>query len=293
MIQTRYPRPCPIPGHPQDDGDEPDLVTESAWFRLRAWHLQAPAERLPLPVVLTAWPSAWILHAAHVPGHVVTYAAVAAAVACWLTWYRYERSSEHERLLPTEAALVAAAIGGWMAAAVTWGPLGWPGHLLTWIYLAGAAGGYWWLRRHQAVQAARKRREDAAAWMARKADWHATAHLIGLGDFHLQKVTPTLLGEELLLTSAPGSDLASRIARNADAIADDAPAPGRPALRAGGHQHHRLPRAAGHRHPPPRTRPRQRHRVPPAHHPVAGRAFTSSLSPEQGKAYRQTSTRSG
>ena len=220
MIQTRYPRPCPIPGHPQDDGDEPDLVAESAWFRLRAWHLQAPAERLPLPVVLTAWPSAWILHAAHVPGHVVTYAAVAAAVACWLTWYRYQRSSEHERLLPTEAALVAAAIGGWMAAAVTWGPLGWPGHLLTWIYLAGAVGGYWWLRRHQAVQAARKCREDAAAWMARKADWHATAHLIGLGDFHLQKVTPTLLGEELLLTSAPGSDLASRIARNADAIAE-------------------------------------------------------------------------
>ena len=75
MIKTEYPRPCPIPGHPQDDGDEPDLITESAWSRLRAWHLHAPAERLPLPVILTAWPSAWILHAAHVPGHVVTYAA--------------------------------------------------------------------------------------------------------------------------------------------------------------------------------------------------------------------------
>ena len=154
------------------------------------------------------------------PGHVVTYAAVAAAVACWLTWRRHERSSPHPRLLPTEAALVAAAIGGWIAAAVTWGPLGWPAHLLTWIYLAGAAGGYWWLRRHEAVRAARQRREDAAAWAARKAEWHRVAHLIGLGDFHLQKVTPTLLGEELLLTSAPGSDLASRIARNADAIAE-------------------------------------------------------------------------
>ena len=220
MIKTEYPRPCPIPGHPQDEGDEPDLVAESAWSRLRAWHLRAPAERLPLPVVLTAWPSTWILHAAHVPGHVVTYAAVAASVACWLTWYRYERSSEHERLLPTEAALVAAALGGWIAAAATWGPLGWPVHLLTWIYLAGATGGYWWLRHHQAVQAARQRREDAAAWAARKADWHRVAHLIGLGDFHLQKVTPTLLGEELLLTSAPGSDLASRVARNADAIAE-------------------------------------------------------------------------
>ena len=79
MIGTRYPRPCPIPGHPQDE-DEPALVTDSAWARLRAWHLHAPAERLPLPVVLTAWPLAWVLHAAHVPGHVVTYAAVAAAV---------------------------------------------------------------------------------------------------------------------------------------------------------------------------------------------------------------------
>ena len=219
MIQTRYPRPCPIPDHPQD-GDEPALVTESAWARLRAWHLRAPAERLPLPVILTAWPSAWILHAAHVPGHVVTYATVAAAVACWLTWRRYERTSPHRRLLPTEAALAAAAIGGWIAAAATWGPLGWPGHLLTWIYLAGSIGGYAWLRRHEAVRAARQRREDAAAWTARKADWHRVAHLIGLGDFHLQKATPTLLGEELLLTSAPGSDLASRVARNSDAIAE-------------------------------------------------------------------------
>ena len=219
MIKTRYPRPCPIPGHPQDE-DEPALVTESAWSRLHAWILHAPAERLPLPVILLTWPAAWVLHAAHVPGHVVTYAAAGVVVVSWLTWRRHERDSAHPRLLPTEAALVAAAIGGWIAAAVTWGPLGWPGHLLTWIYLAGAAGGYWWLRRHEAVQAARQRREDAAAWTARKAEWHAIAHLIGLGDFHLQKVTPTLLGEELLLTSAPGSDLASRVARNGDAIAE-------------------------------------------------------------------------
>ena len=219
MIKTEYPRPCPIPGHPQDE-DEPALVTELAWARLRGWHLHAPAERLPLPVILTAWPAAWVLHAAHVPGHVVTYAAIAAAVACWLTWHRYGHSSLHPRLLPTEAALIAGAVGGWMGAAVTWGPLGWPAHLLAWIYLAGAGAGYWWLRRHQAVRAARQRREDAAAWAARKAEWHRVAHLIGLGDFHLQKVTPTLLGEELLLTSAPGSDLASRVARNADAIAE-------------------------------------------------------------------------
>ena len=219
MTGTRYPRPCPIPGHPQDE-DEPVLVTDSAWSRLRAWHLHAPAERLPLPFVLLIWPSAWVLHAAHVPGHVIAYAAAGAVVVCWLTWRRHERSYLHPRLLPTEAALVAAAIGGWIAAAVTWGPLGWPAHVLTWIYLAGAAAGYWWLRRHEAVRAARQRRDDDAAWAARKAEWHRVAHMIGVGDFHLQKVTPTLLGEELLLTSAPGSDLASRIARNADAIAE-------------------------------------------------------------------------
>ena len=37
-------------------------------------------------------------------------------------------------------------------------------------------------------------------------------HRIGLGNFHLQSVTPTRLGEELLLTSAPGSELATRVA---------------------------------------------------------------------------------
>ena len=220
MIKTGYPRPCPIPGHPRDEDSEAPLAAESAWSRLRAWFLHAPSERLPLPLVLTAWPLAWILHAAHVPGHVITYAAIAAAVACWLTWRRHERSSPHPRLLPAEAALVAGAIGGWIAAAVTRGPLAPPGHILSWAYLAGVIGGYTWLRRHEAVRAARQRREDAAAWAARKADWHRVAHLIGLGDFHLQTVTPTLLGEELLLTSAPGSDLASRVARNGAAIAE-------------------------------------------------------------------------
>ena len=46
---TKFPRPCPIPGHPQDDAPAP-LAPDSAWSRLRAWHLHAPAERLPLPL---------------------------------------------------------------------------------------------------------------------------------------------------------------------------------------------------------------------------------------------------
>ena len=196
------------------------MVSDSAWTRLRAWHLHAPAERLPLPLALTAWPAAWILHAVHVPGHVVTYAAIGGVAAAWLTWRRHRKNSPHPRLAATEAAMVTAAAGGWLAAAVTSGPLGWPAHLLSWIYLAGAVFGYRWLRKHEAVRAARARRDADAAWTARKAEWHRIAHLIGLGDFHLQSVAPTRLGEEMLLTSAPGSELATRVAANSRPYAE-------------------------------------------------------------------------
>jgi DNA-binding transcriptional ArsR family regulator len=219
MTLTQFPRPCPIPGHPQDAEPGP-LESESAWTRLRAWHLHAPAERLPLPLALLLWPSAWVLHAVHVPGHVVTWAAAGAVLITWTAWRLHQRRSPHPRLAATEAALVAAATGGWTAAAVTSGPLGWPARLLTVIYLAGAIGGYRWLRRHEAVRAARGRRDEAAAWIARKAAWHLTAYLIGLGDFHLQSVTKTRLGEELLLTSAPGSELATRVAANSRPFAE-------------------------------------------------------------------------
>jgi hypothetical protein len=219
MTVTRYPRPCPIPGHPQDDAPAP-LASGSTWSRLRAWHLHAPAERLPLPLTALTWPLTWVLHAVHVPGHVVTYAAAGAVAITWLRWRRHARTPPHPRLAATEAATVAAAIGGWAAAAVTSGPLGWPAHLLSWIYLAGAVCGYRWLRRHPAVLAARTRRDEHAAWTARKADWHRIAHLIGLGDFHLQSATPTRLGEELVLTSAPGSELATRVAANSRPYAE-------------------------------------------------------------------------
>ena len=60
-------------------------------------------------------------------------------------------------------------------------------------------------------------------------------------------------------------------------------APGRPALRPRGHQHHRVPGSAGHRHPP-RGPVRQGHRVPPAHHPVAvpGAVPLCRLVPRRG-----------
>ena len=267
MIQTRYPRPCPIPGHPQDE-DEPVLVTESAWARLRAWHLHAPAERLPLPVILTAWPSAWVLHAAHVPGHVVTYATVAAAVACWLTWHRYERTSPHPRLLPTEAALVAAAIGGWIAAAVTWGPLGWPAHLLTWIYLAGAAGGY-------CVAAPPRGRPGGppAPRGRRRLGGPEGRMAPGRAPDRPGRLPPAEGHPDAARRGTPAHQRARQrpgLQGRAEQRRDrrEIRAPGRPALRPRGHQHHRVPRAAGHRHPP-RGPVRQGHRVPPAHHPVA------------------------
>ena len=150
----------------------------------------------------------------HVPSRLITWIAAAAVAVTWLTWRRHARTSPHPRLAAAEAAIVAAVTGGWITAAVISGPLGWPAHLLSWIYLAGAIFGYRWLRGHAAVLAARKRRDEHAEWTARKAEWHRIAYLIGLGDFHLQSVTRTRLGEELLLTSAPGSELATRVAAN-------------------------------------------------------------------------------
>ena len=67
-------------------------------------------------------------------------------------------------------------------------------------------------------------------------------------------------------------------------------APGRPALRPRGHQHHRLPRAAGHRHPPRRTRPSRAScttRSPPRGH-RRSRPRTPAGSPPR----RRSATRS-
>ena len=223
-------RPCPIPGHPQDADGEPSTAAESAWARAWRWHLHAPAERLPLPAVLVTWPAAWVLHEAHVPGHDAGMAALVAAGCTWATWARHDRAARkaretgrelpHPRLHALDAALVAAAAGGWITAAVTWGPLGWPGHLLTWIYATGSAAGYWWLRRHEAVRAARKRRDDLAAGLADKALWHQILPRTGLGGWHVQWRRPTNLGEERLITTSPENALASRIAGNSSGIAE-------------------------------------------------------------------------
>jgi hypothetical protein len=224
MTLTRWQpeRPCPIPGHPHDDteDDEPRQVTGTAWQRLRAWILHAPAERLPLPAVVLTWPAAWVLHAAGVPGSVPACAAAAATVIVWLRWRRHRKKSPHPRLAAAEAAAVTAVTGGWVTAAVIFGPLGWPYRLLTWIYLIGSAAGYWWLRCHEAVRAARQRRDQAAADLADKKAWHEILPRIGLGGWHLQWRRFTNLGEERLITTSPENALATRIAGNSAAIAE-------------------------------------------------------------------------
>ena len=224
MTPTRWQpeRPCPIPGHPQDGtpDDEPRQVTGTAWQRLRAWHLHAPAERLPLPAVLLTWPVTWILHAARVPGTVPASAAAAAVALAWVTWRRHSRKSPHQRLAAAEAAAITAAIGGWVTAAVIWGPLGWPYRLLTWIYVIGSAAGYWWLRCHEAVRAARQRRDDLAADLADKKLWHQILPRIGLGGWHVQWRRDTNLGEERLITTSPENALATRVAGSSSGIAE-------------------------------------------------------------------------
>ena len=148
---------------------------------------------------------------------------IAAALAGWAA-ERRAAASEHPRLTAAEVAAATAVAGGWVTAADILGPLAGHPPWLTLAYLAGSAGGYAWLRTHHAVRAARARRDqaaaDAAAWRAKKAWWHSVAHRIGLGRFHLQEASPTLLGEELLITTSPDGDLASRIAANSSAIAE-------------------------------------------------------------------------
>jgi hypothetical protein len=161
-----------------------------------------------------------IMHAAGVPGYVPACATCAATAAAWLTWFRHRTNSPHPRLAPLEAAGVAAAAGGWITAADMWGPLGWPGHLLTGIYLAGSAAGYAWLRHHEAVRAARKRRDDLAAEIADRKYWHQVLHRAGLGGWHLQWRRDTNLGEERLITTSPENASAKQIAANSSRIAE-------------------------------------------------------------------------
>ena len=163
MTLTRFPRPCPIPGHPQEDDPAP-LAPDSAWSRLRAWHLHAPAERLPLPLVLTTWPSACGTARRARPrprrrrdrsgGRADHLADVAAAredfPASAPGRCRGRHGRRGDRRVGRRRCHVRAARLA-RAPAV----LDLPGRRVF---------GYRWLRTHEAVRAARARRDDAARW---------------------------------------------------------------------------------------------------------------------------------
>lgn len=212
-------RSCAFPPHPENSEPVAATVTDSALSRFRRWIAHAPAERAPLPAIPAVWTATEILHLAGTPA---LYPGVATAAAVLATGWLRRGESEHPRLAAAELAATTGAVGAWVTIADAAGPLagGFP-FLLTLGWLAGTGGGYWWLRRHEAVRAARQRRDDAVTWAERKAEWHAIAHLVGLGGYHLQKITPTELGEDLLIVTAPGGTRASGVARNSDAIAEE------------------------------------------------------------------------
>jgi hypothetical protein len=227
MALTSQQPPCAFPPHPGEEALDPPLevTAESALARLSRWVRHAPAERAPAVVIPVVWPATEIMHAVGLPG---VYPGAGTVIAAALAGWAAERrgiDSEHPRLAGAEVAAATAVAGGWVTAADVLGPLaGGPPYWLSLAYLAGAAGGYAWLRTHRAVRAARTRREEAAAraaaWRKKKAWWHSVAHRIGLGGFHLQEATPTLLGEELLVVTSPDGDLASRIAASSSAVAE-------------------------------------------------------------------------
>lgn len=219
--QWKPERPCPIPGHPGDDEAGPQVAADSAWARMRRWHLHAPAERLPLPAIPAVWSAAEVLHLAGAPGLYPGAATVAAALAGgWIGERRQDPDARYPRMRGAEVAAVTGITGAWLTAGTIFGPFAGPDHLLSIVYGLGSVGGYWWLRHHEAVRGARQRREDLAAEIADRREWHQILHRIGLDGWHVQERTETLIGEERLITTSPENALASRIASASAGIAE-------------------------------------------------------------------------
>jgi hypothetical protein len=160
------------------------------------------------------------MHACHVPSEFPGLATAAATGLTGLLWWRRWARSGHPVLHPLEAAGVTGAIGGWVTAATTWGPLTRPDDILTWTYAGAAAGGYWWLRTHEAVRAARQRRDDHAADLADRQLWHQILPRVGLGGWHLQETWETNLGEERLIITSPDNAPATQLAAHDSVICE-------------------------------------------------------------------------
>ena len=188
---------------------------ESAPGRLRGWLRHAPAERAPLAGIPAVWTAAEILHATGMSDVFTGAATLAAAGLAYGIGERHQ-GGEHPRLRGAELAAATIGVGAWTVAAGRWGPLAGPDGLLTLVYAAGAGGGYWWLRAHEAIRSARARRDaaaaEAAAWRAKRAEWHRLAARAGLQGSHLLRAEPNLNGEVWTVdTYGAGRQLASRI----------------------------------------------------------------------------------
>ena len=214
--------PARSPGIPHDDGG-PVVVTESAWARLKRWHLHAPAERLPLPAVLFTWPAAWVMHWAARPcpcrrlprwrGHCCDVAGVGAA-APEASVPGQDRAGAGAGPVPADRGRARRRGVGWVgyrrcrvrshspAGPVANRPLpgggGW----------AGTGGSAIMTRSGRPASAAM----TLAAELADKKRWHEILPRIGLGGWHVQWRRDTLIGEERLITTSPENALATRIA---------------------------------------------------------------------------------
>jgi hypothetical protein len=203
--------------HDPDQGQTPGRESESVSGRFGRWLRYAPAERVPLAGIPAVWTAAEIMHAAGV-SDVFTGAATLAAAGLAYGLGERHQGAEHPRLRGAELAAATMGAGAWAVAAGKWGPLAGPCDLLTLIYAAGTGCGYWWLYAHEAVRAARARRDaaaaEAAAWRAKRAEWHYLASRpgVGLHGSHLLRAEPNLNGEVWTVdTYSARRQLASRI----------------------------------------------------------------------------------
>jgi len=207
-------RRCAFPPHPETPAPPArtaGLTGDSAVRRLARWARHAPAERMPLLAVPAIWTAAGVAHAAGMPGWWPAAATAVATLAGFGIGRHRSAGTRGERLTGGEVAAITAITGVWVTAAVAFGPLAGPWHLLTLTYAAGTVGGYAWLRRHPAVRAARARRDQAAAWQARKTAWHSLAPGLGLHGSHLLAYEDTLLGDAMLIDTRGTGRRASQI----------------------------------------------------------------------------------
>jgi hypothetical protein len=188
------------------------VTASGAW----KWAKKAPAERLTLPACGMTWACAEIMHmtGASAPDVALGTLAVAGFAGLRVSHLGNDRQKARKHARHVTAGITT--VGSWLAVATAAGPLGMPGHALTWTWAAGSLTGYWWLRRHEVVVAARD-------WRNAKTDWLASCHRWGLRGSHLLHHEQTRLGELMIADVTGTGKRASQIAHGdlAERIAEE------------------------------------------------------------------------